>query len=310
VVLALLLVLANRRVVLQRVLPLVTAGLCFISAWPVLADMRADWQVTDAERWLLDDAGMMLWEHRDGERVWRVDSVVQQRFTARPPRNSKRKYPNEISWNGYLNGEFLTRDDNGAILVARRIVERTPDLITFMRKETSLVAIACSTGVCYNASGSDANVPPEALKASTEPWFTWHPVIFAATSLHYHVNLAEPALVIENELYARGWQANVDGSAVAMPPLRVNGAVRGWPVPAGEHDLYLTFETPGLELGIRVSAIALLLYCVVLAAGWRVWLSRKETIADTQLVHDQPRTGRVRLNLAPQLLDKRTQALD
>jgi hypothetical protein len=287
------------------------AGLCFASAWPVLTDLRADWRAEDAERWLLDDAGMKLWEDRDGMRVWRVDSVVQQQFTARPPRNSKRKYPNEISWNGYLNGEFLTRDDNGAILLVRRVAERTPELMAFMRKETSLVAVACSSGVCDNLSGADVKVPAEVLKASAHPGFTWQPVNYASTSLHYQVNLAEPALVIENELYARGWRANVDGHADgATPPLRVNGAVRGWHVPAGEHDLYLSFETPGLELGTRLSAIALLFYCVVLVVGWRLWLAREKTIPDPQLVHDQPRPGRIRLNLAPQLFDKGAQALD
>jgi uncharacterized membrane protein YfhO len=87
--------------------------------------------------------------------------------------------------------------------------------------------------------------------------------------VQYRVELPEPGLVVENELYARGWQATIDAESTPTTPLRVNKALRGWIVPAGVHDLNLSFHTPWLEVGFAASAAALGLYALVLAVVLR-----------------------------------------
>jgi hypothetical protein len=212
-----------------------------------------------------------------------VDQVVREDLAARPPRNSQRKYPNEISWNGYLNGEFLTRDNDGAILVARRIVERQPDLMAFMREPTRLVAVPCSTGVCDGAT--DVKVPFEVLRPSTPSaaaTWSWQPVNYGRSFVQYRVELMEPMLVIENELYARGWRASIDHHS-DQSPVRVNQALRGSVVPAGEHALILSFHTPGLEPGLVVSAAAMVLYALALHAATLAVTSPRSSTEDQTL---------------------------
>jgi hypothetical protein len=254
------LLLAGRHIV-RPYLPIAAAGLCVLSAWPVLADMRDDWQVHDAERWLLDDADMKLWDAG----AWQVDRVFQQQpLVARPVRNAIRKYPTEVSWNGYLKGEFLMRGDSGgAVLPARRVVERQPELMAFMREASRLIALPCmGSGACAN--GPDVHIPVASGMVSTLPGFAWQPVTHSRSSIQYHVVLPEPGVVIENELFSRGWRATIDGPA-SVQPVRVNDALRGWVLPAGEYELDLVFEQPWFAVGVAVSVAAALVYALVLA---------------------------------------------
>jgi hypothetical protein len=259
VVLGIMLVGARRRA-LRSYVPVAAAALCVTSAWPVLWDMHDDWQVHDAEHWLLNDAAMKLWA--DG--VWRPDGVLLQHVVARPPRNATLKYPNEVSWNGYLNGEFLMRDDDGTILRQRRVVERQPDLMAFMQDGSRLLAVTCSPAVCDG--GSEVHVEFASAMGDSPPGFAWQPVMYGRSSVRYRVTLALRTLVIENELYAPGWKAKIDGTST-VAPVRVNDALRGWLLPPGDYELELNFETPWLEIGVVASLAAALLYALILVAA-------------------------------------------
>jgi hypothetical protein len=71
-------------------------------------------------------------------------------------------------------------------------------------------------------------------------------------------------VVIENELFSGGWRATIDGPA-SVQPVRVNDALRGWVLPAGEYELDLVFEQPWFAVGVAVSVAAALVYALVLA---------------------------------------------
>jgi hypothetical protein len=187
-----------------------------------------------------------------------------------------RQYANHVLWNAYLNGQFFTTDDNGTILQSRRTAERQPQLLAFMTQGSRLVAMPCGPGVCESGV-SDAQVPFDILKKPPQqPEFTWQPVAYGRSSVQYHVELTEPALVIENELYARGWQAAIDSNeSPTTTPVRVNQALRGWVVPAGQHELKLSFHTPWLEAGSGVSAAALAAYVVVVGLVLRRSFGRR-----------------------------------
>jgi hypothetical protein len=74
--------------------------------------------------------------------------------------------------------------------------------------------------------------------------------------------LAEPRVVVLNDLWAPGWTATLDGAPVEVR--RANLVVRGVVVPAGSHTVHFDFETPGLNTGLAAGGLALLL-CVALA---------------------------------------------
>ncbi len=68
--------------------------------------------------------------------------------------------------------------------------------------------------------------------------------------------------------YFPGWTGRLAARGAEIQPVRVAGALRGWPLPAGVHDLRLEYRTPGLALGGAIAATALAAYAVVLLAGW------------------------------------------
>ena len=59
--------------------------------------------------------------------------------------------------------------------------------------------------------------------------------------------------------YSSGWKASVDGRETEI--YQANGMYMGIPVSAGDHKIELTYTTPGLKIGLVISA-----------AGWAVFV--------------------------------------
>jgi uncharacterized membrane protein YfhO len=77
-----------------------------------------------------------------------------------------------------------------------------------------------------------------------------------------------PAMLVLSQAWFPGWRASVDGRAA--PVVRVDGVVQGVPVPAGRHQVDLTYRAPGLRVGAALSAFSLLgLVGWAVAARWR-----------------------------------------
>lgn len=74
-------------------------------------------------------------------------------------------------------------------------------------------------------------------------------------------------LVVFSEIYEQGWTAYVDGEPVAV--LRTNHALRGVPVPAGEHTIELRYEPESLHIGLWISGVTTVAVVTVLAAAIR-----------------------------------------
>ncbi|MDP9366179.1 MAG: YfhO family protein [Chloroflexota bacterium] len=78
---------------------------------------------------------------------------------------------------------------------------------------------------------------------------------------------AAPGLLVVSEAYSDGWRAFVDGESA--PVLPTNHALRGVPIPAGEHRVELRYEPRSLQLGLWISAVASAAMLVAFAAaGW------------------------------------------
>jgi uncharacterized membrane protein YfhO len=70
-----------------------------------------------------------------------------------------------------------------------------------------------------------------------------------------------PGLLVVADRWDVGWKAYLNGNAV--PILRVNHAVRGVVVPAGESVVQFRYEPASLVWGLRLSTIA-----AALMLGW------------------------------------------
>jgi hypothetical protein len=82
---------------------------------------------------------------------------------------------------------------------------------------------------------------------------------------------AAPGLLVVSEVYESGWRAYVDGDEVEILP--THHALRGVPIPSGEHTVEMRYDPLSLRLGLWISGIATAVMVVVfLIAGWS-WLS-------------------------------------
>jgi hypothetical protein len=70
----------------------------------------------------------------------------------------------------------------------------------------------------------------------------------------YEVQTDGPGFLVTRDSHARGWRATVDGHAADV--LRANGKHRAVAVPAGTHVVELSYEPPGLCMGLALMAAA------------------------------------------------------
>ncbi len=77
------------------------------------------------------------------------------------------------------------------------------------------------------------------------------------------VNAERPSLFVTSYAWMEGWTATVDGQPV--PVARTNALVLGVPVPAGQHEVQLTFTPPGWTTGRNITIIALTITLLILA---------------------------------------------
>ncbi len=74
------------------------------------------------------------------------------------------------------------------------------------------------------------------------------------------VNLQFPALLILSEPFYPGWQATIDGQAA--PIIRADYILRAIPVPAGDHQIDLTFRPISFIIGAIISGITIIIIIV------------------------------------------------
>ena len=103
------------------------------------------------------------------------------------------------------------------------------------------------------------NVPPE-VKISSLP----------GSGLALLVNTETPGYLIISEWAFPGWKATLDGRE--LPLLKANYALLAIPVPAGQHDVMLTYEAPEVLIGLFISLLTLL-FVAIITSRWRSGIS-------------------------------------
>lgn len=82
-------------------------------------------------------------------------------------------------------------------------------------------------------------------------------VSYRPERVEVEVEAASPSLLVLNDAYYGGWQADVDGQETSI--LRTNQAVRGVRVAAGTHRVVFRYTAPLFWLGLGVTLVAILL---------------------------------------------------
>ncbi len=96
---------------------------------------------------------------------------------------------------------------------------------------------------------------------------------YDANKLSYEVNSPKGGVVVFSEVYYPGWQAFIDGKETKMGC--VNYILRALSVPAGKHEVVMTFDPVSLRITETIACIAMLLLLLGIVAGIVIGLHRK-----------------------------------
>ena len=88
---------------------------------------------------------------------------------------------------------------------------------------------------------------------------------YEADRIRLNTATGAPGLLVLSEVYYPAWKAYVDGRPV--PVYAADHALRAVPVPAGEHEVELRYESWSLRIGLVVSLIAYLALVALALAG-------------------------------------------
>lgn len=90
-------------------------------------------------------------------------------------------------------------------------------------------------------------------------------VRFSAHRLEFQVEASAPAMVVIAQSFYHPWRAHVDGQPT--PIWRADHAFQALQVPAGRHEVKLTYEDRAFKLGALLSALSLVICLVVWLRG-------------------------------------------
>ena len=114
------------------------------------------------------------------------------------------------------------------------------------------------------ADHSFATALPE--QPSLAPGDTIYMTYYSPTTLKYHVSTAAGGVGVFSEVYFPwGWKATVDGNEV--PLARVNYILRALAIPAGSHEIVMTFAPESVRRSSAAAYACVTLIYLLLAAG-------------------------------------------
>lgn len=239
-----------QRLAFSLMVPVLAVG----AAWPVLDSMSTFWK-TPLPINVYEWNGV---PDRQGDEL-RSASIFRQHLTERPARLPA-PHPHNLSWRGYLTGEFMPADLTGSQPKSQAAVERDPALQNFMMQSSRLLAFDCARIECdqREINGLDVNGTAEAADVSLRT------LSFARNAIVHEINLPRRMLVVENEAFAPGWTAKINGTGDRLQSVRVDGALRGWVLPAGHYQLSTSYQTPLLQWGAGISLAMLVAWLAVI----------------------------------------------
>lgn len=227
---------------------------CVVVSAPIARAMARYWDDPRIEAYLYDSRGVPL---TVGGQL-QVERLFASRRASRPARAD---LPFEqIPWRGLIDGTYTM---NGYSVStdsqSRQAILTNPALTAFMSERSAPAAIACPDADCRALDRAHLDLADGDRVAARA-------VRYDRQRIVYHVALDRPALLVENETFAPGWEGHTSGGTGRLQALRVDGGLRGWAAPPGEYELTLTYRTPLLRAGAIISACAFALWAVLLGA--------------------------------------------
>ena len=99
---------------------------------------------------------------------------------------------------------------------------------------------------------------------------------YEANRLAYKVRSKQGGVVVFSEIYYPGWTCTIDGQPTDI--VRANYVLRGIKVPAGEHEVVMTFDPQTVHIteAIAYSALAVLAVMLLALLGISIYRKRQK----------------------------------
>jgi hypothetical protein len=111
-----------------------------------------------------------------------------------------------------------------------------------------------------------------AAPAEATPGVAVTPDVTDADRWHARVTVPRAGYLLQREAWYPGWQARVDGTSA--PLLRADLLYRAVPLPAGEHDVEIYFDSTSFKRGLAISLAGLVGVMILLTWGWLLPIMR------------------------------------
>jgi hypothetical protein len=196
---------------------------------------------------------------RDGA-VRELPELLARAPESRPARIPESPIP-EVNASGWVANAYYATDYAPIRERALWRVENNPALLRLLLEPWHAFTFPCAQVGC--SAGSVHLPSPSTWSASANV----QSLSYGADRIVYRVKLAQPELMVENELAIAGW--HVDGGQVRS--VDSGTPLRAWRLPAGEYTFSTSFEEPGRPLQESVAALALAawLACIMSIVRWR-----------------------------------------
>ncbi len=180
----------------------------------------------------------------------------------------------DFDWGGYIDGRYLLGDKAGAIgfLMADKLVRGDKVYEQYMRMPWTPIlldagSIQASTSQVELAS---ADVARALTKSAEDPTGTVTQMYYGVDNINYKLSLSRPTLLVENEIYFPGWEAdlNLTDGTRHVQAIAVNQAFRGWLLPAGDYQMKAHFQLPGLAIYRLISLAAFVLWAALVVIAF------------------------------------------
>lgn len=148
---------------------------------------------------------------------------------------------------GFLGATFSLGDYGGFMTTARRNIIEDPRLRELMLQPWGAWLFSCEEVDC----SQDRIALPDMTGRHSDRVTT---TSYGLSTISYEVSLPQRSLMIENEIFARGWRAG----RTDIRPVSVDGTLRGWILPAGEYEFSATYVLPERPAQLGLGLLALI----------------------------------------------------
>ena len=209
---------------------------------------------------------------KDGKLI--TYSIFQNIPNERPAREAVGIY--NFSWRGYLQGSYMMGDYANTILNARYIVESNDIYRQYMLMKWTPILVE---PIFAKPDDSTKIILPVSTFSNTTESVLQEPhpanqvvqTRYGINDISYKVTLKDPKLMVENEIYFPGWQADLifPHKEMKLQALVVNDVFRAWLLPAGDYIMIAHFHFPNLIIYQTITVISFGVWIFIVVRYWR-----------------------------------------